>query len=149
MNLFYAALYLSVLYVYLVSVCLSVLSCLCLFVCLSNTLYPCVGSEKKGTYYLKPLEDLDLTQENVMDEIEGGQQPITTLLLVKPSAVQKFLPRILRKIAQEEFSIMGLRLLLLDEKKAELFVPKLKHKVRRAELGTRETDWVKSKSNVK
>ena len=52
-----------------------------------------------------------------------GPQLISTLLLIKPRALQRHLAKILKKITQEGFTVVGLKLLMLDEKKAGLFVP--------------------------
>ncbi|KAH9504288.1 hypothetical protein Btru_064554 [Bulinus truncatus] len=86
------------------------------------------ASEKKRIFSLKSPQDLNLTLENIMEEMVVGQPPITTVMLVKPSAVQKYLQRILKKIVQERFEIVGFKLLMVTQNMAELFVPAAVHK---------------------
>ena len=61
--------------------------------------------------------------ENILDDILTGPQPITSTLVVKPSAVRKHLTKILKKVKQEDFRIVGLRLQILDEELASSLLP--------------------------
>ncbi|GFO29901.1 nucleoside diphosphate kinase [Plakobranchus ocellatus] len=81
------------------------------------------GGPPARLFSLKPPEELDLTCEHVLDELVTGQQPITTVLLVKPLATERFLSRVLRKVVQEQFKMVGLRMLRLSADQAERLVP--------------------------
>ncbi|GFR78896.1 nucleoside diphosphate kinase [Elysia marginata] len=81
------------------------------------------GGPPARLFSLKPPEELDLTCEHVLDEVVAGQQPINTLLLVKPQATERYLSRILRKVVQERFRLVGLRMLRLTREEAERLVP--------------------------
>ncbi|KAK3752174.1 hypothetical protein RRG08_059735 [Elysia crispata] len=81
------------------------------------------GGPPARLFSLKAPEDLDLTCENVLDEVAAGQQPISTLLLLKPLATERYLSRVLRKVVQEQFRLVGLRMLRLSQNQAERLVP--------------------------
>ncbi|XP_055867337.1 dynein axonemal assembly factor 8-like isoform X2 [Biomphalaria glabrata] len=83
-----------------------------------------VSSEKR-VFSLKPHQELNLVQENILEDMTLGQQLITTVLLIKPGAVQKYSHRIFKKVVQERFEIIGFRLLVLNESLAEIFVARI------------------------
>ncbi|RUS90016.1 hypothetical protein EGW08_002203, partial [Elysia chlorotica] len=81
------------------------------------------GGPPSRLFVLKSLDDLDLTREHVLEEVAAGQQPICTLLLLKPQAMERHLSRVLRKVVQEQFKIVGLRMLCLSQEQALKLVP--------------------------
>ena len=62
-------------------------------------------------------------EESIFDIMLSGPRPFTTFLVIKPRAFQRHLTKILKKLTQEGFRLVGLKLLVLDEGKAELIVP--------------------------
>ncbi|XP_046582634.1 dynein axonemal assembly factor 8-like [Haliotis rubra] len=58
-------------------------------------------------------------QENIFDFMLAGPQLLTTFLLIKPSAVVKHLARLFKKIAQEGFQIVGLKMAVLSIQQAQ------------------------------
>ncbi|KAJ8321417.1 hypothetical protein KUTeg_001030 [Tegillarca granosa] len=57
----------------------------------------------------------ELLKESIFEIMQSGPRPLTTVLLIKPRAVKRHLPKILKKVVQESFHIIGLRLELLDK----------------------------------
>ena len=53
----------------------------------------------------------------------SGPLPITTFLLIKPRAVQRHLPKILKKIVHEGFQIVGFCLEILNKDRADGLLP--------------------------
>ncbi|ESO90664.1 hypothetical protein LOTGIDRAFT_233665 [Lottia gigantea] len=66
------------------------------------------------------------TVTNIFEIMKQGPQPIRTFLLVKPGAVKKqCLSKLLKKIVQEGFKVVGLRLDVLDDNQADVIVQSL------------------------
>lgn len=59
----------------------------------------------------------ELLKESIFEIMQSGPRLLTTFLLIKPRAVKRHLPKILKKIVQEGFHIVGFRLDLLDKEK--------------------------------
>ncbi|XP_071094592.1 dynein axonemal assembly factor 8-like [Haliotis cracherodii] len=57
-------------------------------------------------------------QENIFDLMLAGPRLLTTFLLIKPSAVVNHLARVFKKIAQEGFQIVGLKMAVLSTQQA-------------------------------
>ena len=64
----------------------------------------------------------------------SGPRPITTLLVVKPDAVQRHLSKLLRRVSQEGFKVVGLCLETLSPEQAELLMDEQVLQVRRLTL---------------
>lgn len=60
----------------------------------------------------------ELLKQSIFEIMQSGPRPLTTVLLIKPRAVKRHLPKILKKVVQESFHIIGLRLELLDKEAA-------------------------------
>ena len=62
----------------------------------------------------------DLAHEHVplLQSLLNGPRPITTVAALKPEAIGKHLGRILRRFAQEGFSVVAMRLDYLDKETA-------------------------------
>lgn len=54
-------------------------------------------------------------KESIFCVMTSGPQLITTLLIIKPRAVKRHLPKIIKKIVQEGFKVVGMRLQVLSE----------------------------------
>ena len=52
-----------------------------------------------------------------------GVRPLTTVLVVKPDVVQKKLGKLLKRVTQEGFRVVALRLELLTKEQAACLVP--------------------------
>jgi nucleoside diphosphate kinase len=59
----------------------------------------------------------------------SGPRPITTLLLCKPDVVQRHLAKLFRRVMQEGFTIVGMRLIMLNKQEALMAVPEEDQKV--------------------
>ncbi|KAK7479411.1 hypothetical protein BaRGS_00029328 [Batillaria attramentaria] len=70
----------------------------------------------------KLIEAQDQTQESIIDSMLCEPPLLTTFLLVKPQAVRKHLSKILRKIVQEGFTIVGFRMDMMEKRVAEQFL---------------------------
>ena len=53
----------------------------------------------------------------------SGPRPITTLLLCKPSVVKRSLAKLLRRVIQEGFVVVAMRLVMLSEDEAVVAIP--------------------------
>ena len=76
----------------------------------------------KPRIILRPIEEQNLTLENIPDMLLCDCVPLTTFLLIKPRATQKHLSKILRRVLHEGFSVVGLRLDLMDKALAQRFL---------------------------
>ncbi|KAK3107616.1 hypothetical protein FSP39_018349 [Pinctada imbricata] len=65
----------------------------------------------------------DISRDSIFHFMLRGPRPITTLLVIKPRALKKHLPKLLRKISQEGFKVVGLKLQVLDQAEARKLVP--------------------------
>lgn len=71
-------------------------------------------------YIYREANDSILTRSAALKEsvycvMTSGPQLITTLLIIKPRAVKRHLPKIIKKIVQEGFKVVGMRLQVLSE----------------------------------
>lgn len=53
----------------------------------------------------------------------SGPRPITTLLLCKPNVVRYHLAKLMRRLMQEGFTIVGMQLTILGREEALVAVP--------------------------
>ncbi|KAK3592482.1 hypothetical protein CHS0354_014980 [Potamilus streckersoni] len=63
----------------------------------------------------KVLTRASQKDESIFDIMLAGPQPITTCLIIKPRAFSKHFPKIMKKVVQQGFNVVGLRLVTLDE----------------------------------
>ena len=81
-------------------------------------------------------------EESIFDIMTSGPTPITTLLLVKPRALKRHFPKILKKIMYEGYQIVGFHLGMLNKEKidnlleADMQVRKLNKFTRTQDFGT-------------
>ena len=75
-------------------------------------------------YFRSHSHKEEVQRESIFHFMLRGPRPITTLLTIKPRAVRKHLPKVLRKIGQEGFKVVGWRLGMLSEEEATVLVPK-------------------------
>ncbi|XP_071503369.1 dynein axonemal assembly factor 8-like [Diadema antillarum] len=71
------------------------------------------GAQNKGTV---------LVEESIFKTMLAGPRPITTVLVIKPGAL-RHLAKILKRISQEDFLVVALRLLSLSNRQAKALVP--------------------------
>ncbi|KAL8596211.1 hypothetical protein ACOMHN_021251 [Nucella lapillus] len=83
---------------------------------------PGVKEGSKPRITPRSIESQDLLQENVLDSLLYHAAPLTTFLLVKPHALRRHLPKILRRVLHEGFSVVGLRLGVMEEGAARTFL---------------------------
>jgi len=72
------------------------------------------GSGEAGTY---PRE------ESIFESLQSGPRPFPTVLVIKPRAVRRHLTKILKKLTQEGFRLVALRLMVLTPAQAERLIP--------------------------
>ncbi len=53
----------------------------------------------------------------------SGRQLLTTLLVAKPDVVQRTLGKLLKRLVQEGFCIVGMRFEVMDIEKARIAMP--------------------------
>eukprot|EP00057_Strongylocentrotus_purpuratus_P006231 XP_011660705.1 PREDICTED: uncharacterized protein LOC580349 isoform X3 [Strongylocentrotus purpuratus] len=75
--------------------------------------YKANSGETKGTV---------LVEESIFKTMLAGPRPITTTLVIKPGALKHF-SKILKRVSQEDFIVVALRLLTLDDHQARALVP--------------------------
>ena len=63
------------------------------------------------------------SEESIFDSMLRGPRPLCTLLLVKPDVVKQGLSKLLRRLAQEGFVVVAMRLESLSEDLAIKVVP--------------------------
>ncbi|XP_050417554.1 dynein axonemal assembly factor 8 [Patella vulgata] len=81
------------------------------------------SSIKKSSADHKPEPRISV---NIFDIMKSGSCPIKTFLLIKPGAVKKHpLTKFLKKFGQEGFRVVGLKLDVLDEQKANVIIQSL------------------------
>jgi len=61
-------------------------------------------------------------KESIFDIMQSGPRPITTFLVIKPRALKRHLTKILKKIIQEGFRIIGLELQTMDRQRATILL---------------------------
>ena len=54
-------------------------------------------------------------RESIFDTMLSGPRPITTILLIRPEAVRRHFSAVLRRVVQEGFHVVGLKLEALSE----------------------------------
>ena len=64
-----------------------------------------------------------LSEESIFDSMLRGPRPLCTLLLVKPDVVKQWLSKLLRRLAQEGFVVVAMRLESLSEDLAIKVIP--------------------------
>ncbi|KAJ8034916.1 Nucleoside diphosphate kinase 7 [Holothuria leucospilota] len=64
-----------------------------------------------------------IVEESIFKTMLTGPRLLTTLLLIKPFAVNKYLSKILKRVLQEDFTIVAIKLLLLSPDQASVLVP--------------------------
>lgn len=78
------------------------------------------------TYYRKESTTSEKVtypvEESMFELMLSGPRPFTTFLIVKPRAFQKHVSKILKKLAQESFKIVGLKLTVLSKELAERLI---------------------------
>ncbi|XP_052272728.1 dynein axonemal assembly factor 8-like isoform X2 [Dreissena polymorpha] len=62
-------------------------------------------------------------EESIFEMMQSGPRPFPTFLLIKPRALHKHLTKILKKLAQENFCIVALKLLVLSREQAQRVIP--------------------------
>ncbi|XP_052805856.1 dynein axonemal assembly factor 8-like isoform X2 [Mya arenaria] len=72
------------------------------------------SNKEEPTY---PLE------ESIFELMQSGPRPFPTFLVIKPRAFHKHFTKILKKLAQEGFKIVGLKLQVLTEGQATRVIP--------------------------
>lgn len=70
--------------------------------------------------FCRQVDDHILTRSEALNEsifnvMTSGPQLITTALIIKPRAVKRHLSKIVKKIIQEGFKIVGMRLQILNK----------------------------------
>ncbi|KAL3885198.1 hypothetical protein ACJMK2_025289 [Sinanodonta woodiana] len=70
----------------------------------------------------KVLTRASQRDESIFDIMLSGPQPITTCLIIKPRAFSKHFPKIMKKVVQQGFNVVGLRLVTIDENRATSLV---------------------------
>ncbi|XP_063960044.1 dynein axonemal assembly factor 8-like isoform X1 [Lytechinus pictus] len=78
-----------------------------------KTKYKANAGETKGTV---------LVEESIFKTMLAGPRPITTTLVIKPGALKNF-SKILKRVCQEDFIIVALGLLTLNDQQAMALVP--------------------------
>ncbi|XP_002738289.2 dynein axonemal assembly factor 8-like [Saccoglossus kowalevskii] len=63
-------------------------------------------------------------EESIFGTMLSGARMLTTVAVIKPDALRKHLGKILKRICQEGFNVVGMRLDLLTEDEAKLLIPK-------------------------
>ena len=71
----------------------------------------------------KPGLPMKLVDESIFDTLLAGQKVFSTVLIAKPDVVQRHLGRLLRRISQEGFSIVAMRLLTLTSDEVLTVLP--------------------------
>ena len=77
-------------------------------------------SRQKGDV---PPEFVTLQEESVLQTMLSDARPITSLVVLKPSAVQRHLGRLLKRLAQEDFQTVALRTAVLTTEQAKCYIP--------------------------
>lgn len=62
-------------------------------------------------------------EESIFEMMQSGPRPFTTFLVIKPRALQRHLSKIFKKLAQEGFKIVGLKLQTLTVEEIEKILP--------------------------
>ncbi|XP_022110175.1 uncharacterized protein LOC110989830 [Acanthaster planci] len=65
-----------------------------------------------------------VVEESIYKAMLVGPRLLTTVAVIKPLAFRKHLAKILKRIAQENFAVVALRLAIIGSKEAEELVPK-------------------------
>ncbi|XP_053408690.1 dynein axonemal assembly factor 8-like isoform X2 [Mercenaria mercenaria] len=62
-------------------------------------------------------------EETIFEQMLSGPRPFTTFLVIKPRAFQRHLSKIFKKLAQESFKIVALKIQILTTEQAQRLVP--------------------------
>ena len=62
-------------------------------------------------------------EESIFHTMQAGPRPITTILVAKPDVVARHLGKLLKKVGQEGFRVVGMRLTVLSRDEAKQLVP--------------------------
>lgn len=62
-------------------------------------------------------------EESIFELMLSGPRPFITVIIIKPRAFKKHLAKVLKKLTQEGFKIVGLKVAVLDKETAQRLVP--------------------------
>lgn len=80
--------------------------------------FPCCSSGKGRRSKVKTPVSADgetVMRESIFDTMLSGPRPVATVLIVRPDAVRRNFSAVLRRVVQEGFHVVGLRLEALSE----------------------------------
>ncbi|XP_070548273.1 dynein axonemal assembly factor 8-like [Ptychodera flava] len=81
------------------------------------------GNKHKGRGGKHRSSNIVYVEEAIFDTMLSGPRPLTTLVVIKPDAFQRHLGKILKRICQESFNVVGMRLEVLSADEAKVLVP--------------------------
>nr|CAB3263206.1 uncharacterized protein LOC104266172 [Phallusia mammillata] len=82
------------------------------------------SSKKRKKRKQKALQNqTSHTEESVLDAMLSWPRPITSVLIIKPDAFPRHVVKILRRLYQEKFSVVAIRMAILSEDQASQVMP--------------------------
>ncbi|XP_077985176.1 dynein axonemal assembly factor 8-like [Glandiceps talaboti] len=84
---------------------------------------PSKGNKSKKHGGRQRAPDIVYIEESIYDTMLSGPRPLTTVAVIKPDALHRHLAKLLKRICQEGFSVIGMRLEVLSRDDAKVLVP--------------------------